>query len=62
KVLVKGTPVIIFGSYDFDAPKPWLQLIENPKAMDITEDEMQNQTEPFLKEILAEQENRAVKA
>ncbi|MDO9037232.1 MAG: L,D-transpeptidase [Lutibacter sp.] len=62
KVLVKGTPVIVFGSYDFDAPKPWLQLIENPKAMDITEDEMKNQTKRFLKEILAEQENRAVKA
>lgn len=61
KVLVKGTPVIVFGSYDFDAPKPWLQLIENPKALDISEDEMENQTEPFLKLILAEQENRAVK-
>ena len=62
EVLVKGTPVIIFGSYDFDAPKPWLQLMENPKAMDITEDEMKNQTERFLKEILAEQENREIKA
>lgn len=61
KVLVKGTPVIVFGSYDFDAPKPWLQLIENPKALDISEDEMENQTEPFLKLILAEQENRAAK-
>ena len=62
KVLVKGTPVIVFGSYDFDAPKPWLQLIENPKALDISEDEIQNQTKPFLKSILAEQENRAAKA
>jgi len=61
KVLVKGTPVIVFGSYDFDSPKPWLQLIENPKALDISEDEMENQTEPFLKLILAEQENRAAK-
>lgn len=60
-VLVKGTPTIIFGNYDFDAPKPWLQLIENPKALDITEDEMENHTAPFLKLILAEQENRAVK-
>ena len=60
-VSVKGTPVIIFGSYDFDAPKPWLQLIGNPKALDITEAEMQTQTEPFLKLILAEQENRAAK-
>lgn len=61
-VLVKGTPVIVFGSYDFDAPKPWLQLIENPKALDISEDEIQNQTKPFLKSILAEQENRNIKA
>ena len=61
KVLVKGTPVIVFGSYDFDAPKPWLQLIENSKALDITEDEMENHTAPFLELILAEQENRAAK-
>ncbi len=60
-VSVKGTPVIIFGSYDFDALKPWLQLIGNSKALDITEDEMENQTEPFLKSILAEQKNRAAK-
>ncbi|HSQ47379.1 MAG TPA: L,D-transpeptidase [Lutibacter sp.] len=60
-VSVKGTPVIIFGSYDFDAPKPLLQLIGNHKALDITEAEMQTQTEPFLKLILAEQENRAAK-
>jgi hypothetical protein len=61
-VLVKGTPVIVFGDYDFDAPKPWLQLIGNPQAMDITEDEMELQTRPFLKSILAEQENRKVKS
>jgi lipoprotein-anchoring transpeptidase ErfK/SrfK len=60
-VLVKGTPAIVFGSYDFDAPKPWQQLIGNPKALDITEDEMKQQTSPFLKSILAEQENRKAK-
>ncbi|HEY9168698.1 MAG TPA: L,D-transpeptidase [Lutibacter sp.] len=61
-VLVKGTPVIVFGSYDFDAPKPWLQLIGNSQALEITEDEMKQQTAPFLKLILAEQENRKVKS
>lgn len=60
-VLVKGTPAIVFGSYDFDGLKPWLQLIGNPKAMDISEKEIQNQTKPFLKSILAEQENREAK-
>lgn len=58
-VKVKGTPVIVFGQYDFDAPKPWLQLVANPKALDITADEIQKQTQPFLEAILAEQKNRA---
>lgn len=57
-VKVKGTPVIVFGSYDFDAAKPWLQLIENPKAIEITENEMDEITKPFLIDILKEQENR----
>ncbi|MBP6687379.1 MAG: L,D-transpeptidase, partial [Lacibacter sp.] len=36
ELLVKGTPVIVFGSYPFDEEKPWLQLINNPQALDIT--------------------------
>ena len=58
KVKVKGTPVIVFGSYNFDAPKPWLQLLANPKALDITEDEIQQLTTPHLSNILAEQKKR----
>jgi hypothetical protein len=57
-VKVKGTPVIVFGSYDFTAPKPWLQLIVNPKALDISENEIEKQTMPFLIDILKEQKNR----
>jgi hypothetical protein len=57
-VKVKGTPVIVFGSYDFAAPRPWLQLITSPKALAISENEMEKQTMPFLSEILKEQQNR----
>ncbi|UQD57580.1 L,D-transpeptidase [Flavobacterium sp. K5-23] len=57
-VKVKGTPVLVFGSYNFDAPKPWLQLIANPKAIDISEDEIEKVTKPFLSAILLEQKNR----
>jgi hypothetical protein len=57
-VLVKGTPVIVFGSYNFDAPKPWLQLVSNPKALDISVSDIENSTKPYLSEILAEQEKR----
>ena len=58
-VAVKGTPVIVFGSYNFDGPKSWWQLIGNPQALDISEAEIQNQTTPYLNNILQEQQKRA---
>ncbi|MCI9845871.1 L,D-transpeptidase [Flavobacterium pectinovorum] len=54
-VKVKGTPVVIFGSYAFDKPKPWLQLASNPKTLDISEAEIEKQTKPFIQEILENQ-------
>lgn len=57
-VKVKGTPVIIFGSYDFGAPKPWLQLTANSHALDISAAEIEKQTTPFLNKILSEQKIR----
>lgn len=58
-VKVKGTPTVVFGSYDFDAAKPWLKLIDNPKALTITVAELEKTVAPFLTEIVAAQENRA---
>ncbi|MEP7237207.1 MAG: L,D-transpeptidase [Ferruginibacter sp.] len=57
-VEANGTSVIVFGSYNFDGPKPWLQLVTNPHALDITEAEIQAQATPFLNNILAEQKKR----
>lgn len=57
-VLVKGTPVIVFGKYDFDTPKPWLQLVQNPKALNISAAEIENTTKPYLNGILSEQKKR----
>lgn len=57
-VKVKGTPVVVFGSYNFDGPKPWLQLASDPKALNISESEIETQTKPFLKEILENQNLR----
>ncbi|GAA4073471.1 hypothetical protein GCM10022389_18770 [Flavobacterium cheonanense] len=56
---VKGTPVIVFGNYAYDEPKPWLQLVQNPKIISISADEIEKQTTPFLKEILEQQKIRA---
>ncbi|MGV3611411.1 MAG: L,D-transpeptidase [Fluviicola sp.] len=57
-VRVKGTPVIVFGSYDFKGPKPWLKLITDPHALDISADQIEQETRAFKDEILREQENR----
>lgn len=39
-VLKKGTPVLVFGTYDFQQPSDWKKLPENPKAIDLTEEEL----------------------
>jgi hypothetical protein len=57
-VMVKGTPVIVFGDYDFKSNKPWLQLVDNPKILDISEIEVEKVTKPYLKSILMEQKIR----
>ena len=57
-VKFKGTPVIVFGSYPFGAPKPWLQLVKNPKALTISVNEMEKVTAPFLSTVLKEQEKK----
>lgn len=57
-VKVKGTPVVVFGIYDFKGPKPWLQLVNNPHALDISADELRKVTEPYLEQILSDQQKR----
>lgn len=57
-VKVKGTPVVVFGSYNFDGPKPWLQLASDPEALNISENEIENQTKSFIPKILENQRLR----
>ncbi|MFH6992346.1 L,D-transpeptidase [Flavobacterium sp. FlaQc-48] len=57
-VKVKGTPVIVFGSYNFDGPKPWFALVKDPKALDIPEAEIETQVKPFIQKILENQKVR----
>jgi hypothetical protein len=57
-VKVKGTPVVVFGTYNFDGPKPWYALAKDPKALNIAESEIESQTKPFIQEILQNQKLR----
>ena len=57
-VRIKGTPVIVFGSYNFDAPKPWYQLANNPKILDFSAEDIAKEVQPLLSKIILEQQKR----
>ncbi|WP_445452537.1 L,D-transpeptidase [Flavobacterium sp. 25HG05S-40] len=57
-VKLKGTPVLVFGSYDFDAPKPWYQLVTDAKALNFTVADIEKVTKQFLSKIIEEQTKR----
>jgi hypothetical protein len=59
-VAKKGTPVIVFGSYNFQGPKPWFALTKDATALNISEDHLAQIIKPLLPEILKEQQNSAV--
>lgn len=57
-VLAKGIPTIVFGVYNFDGPRPWLQLVSNPAALEISTADIEKETAPYINEILKEQQKR----
>lgn len=59
EVEIKGTPVIVFGSYDFNGPKPWKKLLTDPHILDIPEQEIAALVSPYLQQLITEQEKRA---
>ncbi len=62
KVLAKGTPVIVYGTYNYDGPKPWLQLVNDPKVLNISAAAIEQQVKPYLQDILTQQQNRVMVA
>ena len=52
-----GTPVIIFGDYEWGGKKPWKKLIDDPTANDIADAQLTEIIEPHLDKILDEQRN-----
>lgn len=59
-VKAKGTPVIVYGSFDFDARKPWLNLAKDSHANDIAAETLNGIVTKYQAEILKEQKNRDV--
>ena len=61
KVKLKGTPVIVFGSYDFKNPKIWNTLPQDAEALSISDTELETTISPYLPSILKEQTKREKK-
>lgn len=61
KVRLKGTPVIVFGSYDFKNPKIWNTLPQDAKALSISEAALETTISTYLPSILKEQTKREKK-
>lgn len=57
-ILANGTPTVVYGTYPFGSPKPWLRLLQDPHAMDITAEQLEKECTPFLSAIKAEQVKR----
>ena len=58
---LKGTPVIVFGSYDFKNPKIWSTLPQDAKALSISEAALETIISSYLPSILKEQAKREKK-
>jgi hypothetical protein len=50
-VVVKGTPVLLFGEYDYAGVAPWKQLPENPEATTLSLEEIQNILDTHTSEL-----------
>ena len=59
-VEIKGTPVVVFGAYDFNQPKPWMRLVQNAHALDISAKTVEDMVAPYLGEIILEQGKRKI--
>lgn len=57
-VKANGTPVIIFGDYEWGGKKPWKNLIADMKSNDISVEELNALVETHLSKILEEQQKR----
>lgn len=57
-LLAHGTPVLIFGEYDFDVPAPWKTLPEDSKAATLSLEEITEALSPQIANIEAKQIRR----
>ena len=50
-IAVQGTPVVVYGNYNFYGPKPWTLLPENPKSTDTPRSILEDLIKGYLPDI-----------
>lgn len=56
RIARNGTPFMVFGEYDYDSEKPWINLSQNMKANDLTQEEV-NTLEGYIQEYQSDPKN-----
>lgn len=57
-----GTPTIIFGQYAWGRRRPWVMLLNNPAANNLSAEQLQQMIQPYLQRILAAQQSKTTAA
>lgn len=57
-VVAYGTPVIIFGEYDFDSLKPWKELASDPESATVSLSELEDEIDDYLNLIIERNKKR----
>lgn len=52
-ILTHGTPVVIFGNYEYGKTRPWFNLPTDPDYLNITDTEVNTVIEPLMEKIIA---------
>lgn len=58
KIEAYGTPIIVFDEYRFGKRRPWKNLLENPDAITVTDQEIQGLMDKYLPTIMERVEKR----
>ena len=58
KILAQGTPVIIFGAYAYNEPKPWYALAKEGNTNNYNVDSLFKFVSPYIEKIKTEQAER----
>lgn len=57
-ILAYGTPVIIFGEFDFETSKPWRELVSKPEKAAVSIYEIENELDDYLDLVLERKKKR----